>query len=130
MSCDRKAAGASRSGNLRTRWWTPEVRGAFRPSGLQNSGLGGVRLGHGERLSVSPEIILANCPVPQEGKTATCSHCLQWGWGAVNLSTGQIVKWRWKEYLEDFLNPTNRHSLGETELRDLGGCSHLWGGGR
>nr|XP_054600883.1 uncharacterized protein LOC129164488 [Nothobranchius furzeri] len=29
-SCGRKVAGASRGGHPRTRWWTPEVRGAVR----------------------------------------------------------------------------------------------------
>ncbi len=53
--------------------------------GGKNSGVGGVWGGHGERLSVSTEEILAHRPAPQEGKVATHSHCLQWEQGAVDL---------------------------------------------
>ncbi|KAI3369150.1 hypothetical protein L3Q82_026110 [Scortum barcoo] len=38
--------------------------------------------------------ILANCPAPQKGEAVVlCQHCLQCGWGAVDLltSTGDIV---------------------------------------
>ncbi|KAI3358719.1 hypothetical protein L3Q82_015129 [Scortum barcoo] len=42
--------------------------------------------GHGGGLSVGLEEILANRPAPQKGEAVLCQHCLQCGWGAVDLN--------------------------------------------
>jgi len=43
------------------------------------AGVGGVRGGHGEGLSVGLKEILANCPATQEGKAGLGSGCAQSG---------------------------------------------------
>lgn len=48
-------------------------------SGVKNSGLGGVRGGHGEGLSVDLEEVLAN------RKQVLHQHCLSCGWRAVDF---------------------------------------------
>ena len=39
-------------------------------------------------LPVGLEEILANHLAPQEGEAVLHQHCLQWGWGAVDLDWG------------------------------------------
>ncbi len=54
----------------------------------KKSGLGGVRWGHGEGLSVGLEDILANCLAPQEWEAVPYQHCFQWRWTAADLNWG------------------------------------------
>ncbi|KAI3366064.1 hypothetical protein L3Q82_009891, partial [Scortum barcoo] len=62
------------------------------------------------------EEILANRPAPQKGEAVLCQHCLQCGWGAVDLNWGhcQTVE----EILRGLLNPTNLPSSEEAEAGD------------
>ncbi|KAI3377397.1 hypothetical protein L3Q82_008587, partial [Scortum barcoo] len=125
-SCGRKVSGACRGGNPRTRWWTPELTGTSRPSKPQPGTVleaktrvweefGEAMDGGG--LSVGLEEILANRPAPQKGEAVLCQHCLQCGWGAVDLELEDIVG-RWKKYFEDLLNPTDLPSNEEAEDGD------------
>ena len=84
--------------------------------GSKGSGLGKARGGHEGGLLVGLEEILANHPVPQEGEIALHQHCLQWRWGALDLNWDIVA--RWKEYLEDLLNPTDTPSIVEAEAGD------------
>ncbi|KAI3364831.1 hypothetical protein L3Q82_001017 [Scortum barcoo] len=61
--------------------------------------------------------ILANRPAPQKGEAVLCQHCLQCGWGAVDLNW-RTLSGRWKKYFEDLLNPTDLPSSEEAEAGD------------
>lgn len=61
---------------------------------------------------VGLEEILANRLVPQEGEAVPYS-----GGGQLLTSTGEIIR-RWKEYFEDFLDPTDTSSIEKAEAED------------
>ncbi|KAI3367205.1 hypothetical protein L3Q82_008258 [Scortum barcoo] len=61
---------------------------------------------------------LANRPAPQKGEAVLCQHCLQCGWGAVDLNSTEDIVGRWKKYFEDLLNPTDLPSSEEAEAGD------------
>lgn len=142
-SCGRKAAGASRGGNPRTRWWTPEVRGAVR---LKKEAYrawlvcGSPEAADGYRRaqrSAAAAVVEAKTRAWEEFSEATeedyrsapkrfwqtiwrlrggrrqLAHTVYSGGGELLTSTGDIVG-RWKEYFEELLNPTNMYSSEET----------------
>ncbi|KAI3353748.1 hypothetical protein L3Q82_004979 [Scortum barcoo] len=69
-----------------------------------------------EDYRVGLEEILANRPAPQKGEAVLCQHCLQCGWGAVDLNWDIVG--RWKKYFEDLLNPTDLPSSEEAGAGD------------
>ena len=91
QSCGSKVAGTVGCGRSLVRPWNKTPRP--RNSGQLFGGSGG----KSETLS---------CPVFSVG-------------GKLLTSTDSIVR-QWKEYFEDFLNPTNTHSEEEAELEDSG----------
>ncbi|TWW80073.1 hypothetical protein D4764_10G0011030, partial [Takifugu flavidus] len=87
-SCGCKAAGAGRGGNPRTRWWTPEVRGAVK---LKKEAYRGGR--------------------------RQLAHTVLGVRGVLLTSPGAITR-RWKEYFQELHNPTNMYPQGGTESDD------------
>ncbi len=85
--------------------------------GGKKSGLGGVRWGHGEGLSVGLEEILANCLAPQEGEAVPYQHCFQWRWTAADLN------WRYHRTVEVILrgSPQSHRHVFHWGSRGLGG---------
>lgn len=116
QSCSRSAADASSGYNSWTCWWTPEVNCAIKLKKYDKAWLKSrtpeaadtykqasqwvtlivaeeklwwrVRWGHQERLLISLEEILPNCPRTKKGKAALCPHCIQWARGAADLNWG------------------------------------------
>ncbi|KAI3360636.1 hypothetical protein L3Q82_002501 [Scortum barcoo] len=100
----------------RTRWWTPEVRDAVRLKKesyrtMLACGTPDAVDRYQCRLQASRSLPGRSCP---EAKTSGLGGC---GWGAVDLSTEDIVG-RWKKYFEDLLNPTDLPSNEEAEDGD------------
>ncbi|KAI3369145.1 hypothetical protein L3Q82_026103, partial [Scortum barcoo] len=141
--------GACRGGNPnpRTRWWTPEVRDAVRlkkesywtmlacgtPDAFDRYRQAAARTVLEAKTQVWEEFGEAmeedyrsawkrfwqTCPAPQKGEAVLCQHCLQCGWGAVDLDWGHCyMSDGWKEYFEDLLNPTDLPSSEEAEAGD------------
>ncbi|KAI3359498.1 hypothetical protein L3Q82_013894 [Scortum barcoo] len=113
-------------------WQSPEPGGGHR-KGLASKPQPGrswrQKLGSGRSsvrpwggLSVGLEEILANRPAqlsPHKGEAVLCQHCLQCGWGAVDLDWGYWGHCRMvEEILEDLLNPTDLPSNEEAEAGD------------
>ncbi|KAI3370382.1 hypothetical protein L3Q82_024470, partial [Scortum barcoo] len=69
--------------------------------------------------SAFEEILANRHPAPQKGEAVLCQHCLQCGWGAVDLTTqlGTLSDGG-KKYFEDLLNPTDLPSNEEAEAGD------------
>nr|XP_054589525.1 RNA-directed DNA polymerase from mobile element jockey isoform X1 [Nothobranchius furzeri] len=148
-SCGRKVAGASRGGNPRTRWWTPEVRGAVRlkkeayrawlvcgsPEAADRYRIAkrGAAVAVAEAKSRAWEEF--GEAMEKDYRSAPkrfwqtvrrlrrgrqqLAHTVYSGDGELLTSTEAIVG-RWKEYFEELLNPTNAHSEEEPELGGLG----------
>ncbi|XP_054590120.1 uncharacterized protein [Nothobranchius furzeri] len=148
-SCGRKVAGASCGGNPRTRWWTPEVRGAVR---LKKEAYkawlvcGSPEAADRYRISkrgAAVAVAKAKSRAWEEFGEAMekdyrsapkrfwqtvrrlrrgrqqLAHTVYSGNGELLTSTGAMVG-RWKEYFEELLNPTYAHSEEEPEPGDMG----------
>ena len=101
-SCGPKVVGACHGGNLRTGWWTPAVKEAFKlkkeafrawlaqgsPEAAGRSRAAAsavteaktwvsVQGGYGEGLSFGLKEVLANCSATQKWKAGLSSGCLQ-----------------------------------------------------
>ncbi|TWW77409.1 hypothetical protein D4764_12G0007990 [Takifugu flavidus] len=137
-SCGCKAAGAGRGGNPRTRWWTPEVRGAVRlKKEAYRSWLvcGSPEAADRYRLAkqaAAKKVAEAKTQVWEEfgeameedfrsaprtfWQTVRClrggrrqlAHTVLRVHGELLMSSGAIIR-RWKEYFQELLNPTNTY---------------------
>ncbi|KAI3364902.1 hypothetical protein L3Q82_001087 [Scortum barcoo] len=60
--------------------------------------------------------ILANRPAPQKGEVVLCQHCLQCGWGAVDLNWGHC------RTVEEILrgSPQSHNDLPSNEEAEAG----------
>ena len=156
-SCSHKVAGASRGGNPRTRWWTPEVRGAVRlkkeayrawlvcgspeaADGYQQAkrcaavAVIEAKTRAWEEFGETMEEDYRSAPKRfwqtvrrLRGGRQQLAHTVYSGDGRLLTSTGEIVG-RWKEYFEELLNPTNTYSVEETEPGDDLGMGRLISG--
>ncbi|KAK3562735.1 hypothetical protein QTP86_006512 [Hemibagrus guttatus] len=147
QSCGRKVSGASRGGNLRTQWWTLEVRDAVKLK--KESYQVWLARGTPEAAEAYWQAKRTTAVVVSEAKTRVWEEfgeamekdyrtalgkfwqtvrCLRRGkqlsantvysgGGELLAPTGDIVG-RWKEYFEDLLNPTDTPSVEEPEAED------------
>ncbi|TWW68274.1 R2DM Retrovirus-related Pol polyprotein from type II retrotransposable element [Takifugu flavidus] len=99
--CGCKAAGAGRGGNPRTRWWTPEVRGA-------------VKL---KKEAYRSWLVCGSPEAADRGGRRQLAHTVLGVRGELLTSPGAIIR-RWKEYFQELLNPTNTYPQGGTESDD------------
>ncbi|KAK3545682.1 hypothetical protein QTP70_010761 [Hemibagrus guttatus] len=143
-SCGRKVSGAGRGGNPRTQWWTLEVRDAVklkkesyrawlargtpeaaeayrqahRTTAVVVSGAK-TRVWEEFGEAMEKDYRMASGKFWQtvrrlrRGKQLS-ANTVYGGGGELLVSTGDIVG-RWKEYLEDLLNPTDTPSVEEPE---------------
>ena len=148
-SCGRKAAGASRGGNPRTRWWTPAVRDAVRlkkeayRAWLSCGSLDTADRYRRAKRCAAAAVTKAKTRAWEEfgeameedyrsapkrfwstirrlrGGGRQLAHTVYSGSGELLTTTEEIVG-RWKEYFEELLNPTNTHSVEEAEPRVSG----------
>ncbi|TWW77709.1 hypothetical protein D4764_12G0010990 [Takifugu flavidus] len=138
-SCGCKAAGAGRGGNPRTRWWTPEVRGAIKlKKEAYRSWLvcGSPEAADRYRLAkwvVAVTVAEAKtraweefCETMEEDfrsaprrfwQTVRRLRGMLGVHGELLTSPGAIIRW-WKEYFQELLNPTNTYPQGGTESDD------------
>ncbi|KAK3517179.1 hypothetical protein QTP70_000772 [Hemibagrus guttatus] len=145
-SCGRKVSGAGRSGNPRTQWWTLELRDAVKLKESYRAWLAWVTPEAAEaywqaKRTAAQVVSEAKTRVWEEfgeamekdyrmalGKFWQTVWCLRRGkqlsantvysgGGELLGSTGDIVG-RWKEYVEDLLNPTDTPSVEEPEAED------------
>ncbi|KAK3514608.1 hypothetical protein QTP70_021525, partial [Hemibagrus guttatus] len=128
-SCGHKVSGAGRGGNLRTQWWTLEVRNAVKLK--KESYRAWLARGTPEAAEAYRQAKQTTAVVVSEAKTrvweefgeamekdyqTTSGKFWQtWRWRVA--STGDIVG-RWKEYFKDLLNPTDTPSVEEPEADD------------
>jgi len=155
-SCGRKAVGACRGGNPRTRWWTPEVRDAVK---LKKEAYRTLLAGRTpEAADVYRQAKRNAALAVAEAKTRAweefgeamendfrtaskrfwttirrlrrgkqCTvNAVYGGDGALLTSMGDVLD-RWKEYFEDLLNSTNTLSDVEAESGDIGGGPSISG---
>uniref|UniRef100_A0A669C209 Reverse transcriptase domain-containing protein n=1 Tax=Oreochromis niloticus TaxID=8128 RepID=A0A669C209_ORENI len=149
LSCGRKVVGACRGGNPRTKWWTPEVKGATRLK--KESYRAWLACGTPEaadryrqaKRNATRAVAEAKTRVWEEFgeamekdfRTASkrfwqtvrrlrrgkrCSTCTVYSAGGALLTSTEKIVRRWKEYFEDLLNPTDTSSEEEAESGDEG----------
>ncbi|KAK3514795.1 hypothetical protein QTP70_032195, partial [Hemibagrus guttatus] len=147
VSCGCKVSGAGRGGNPRTQWWTLEVRDAIKLK-KESYGAWLAREtpeaaeAYWQAKQIAAQVVSeTKTRVWEEfgeamekdywtasGKFWQTVRCLRRGkqlsantvysgGGELLASTGDIVG-RWKEYLEDLLNPTDTPSVEEPEAED------------
>ncbi|XP_056880293.1 uncharacterized protein LOC130520623 [Takifugu flavidus] len=146
-SCGCKTTGAGRGGNPRTRWWTPEVRGAvklkkeaYRSWLVCGSPEAADRYRLAKRVAAAT-VAEAKPRAWQEfgeamkedfrsaprrffqtvrrlrGGRRQLAHTVLGARGELLTSSGAISR-RWKEYFQELLNPTNTYPQGVTESDD------------
>ncbi|KAK3554945.1 hypothetical protein QTP86_001875 [Hemibagrus guttatus] len=147
QSCGCKVSGAGRGSNLRTQWWTLEVRDAVKLK--KESYRAWLAQGTPEAAETYRQAKRAAARVVAESKTQvweefgeamekryqtasgkfwqTVQHLRKGkqlsantvysGGGELLASTGDIVR-QWKEHFEDLLNPTDTPSIEEAEAED------------
>ncbi|TWW78062.1 R2DM Retrovirus-related Pol polyprotein from type II retrotransposable element [Takifugu flavidus] len=146
-SCGCKAAGAGRGGNPRTRWWTPEVRGAVKlKKEAYRSGLVCGSPEAADRYRLAKRVAAATVAEAKtraweefgeameedfrsaprrfwqtvrrlRGGRRQLAHTVLGVRGELLTSPGAIIR-QWKEYFEELLNPTNTYPRGGTESDD------------
>ena len=77
-----------------------------------------------QEFLLAPKKVLANCPAAQEGRAAHRPHSVQCQRGAADLN--RVFSQPGKEYFR-YLNPTNTHSVEETEPEASGVGSRITG---
>uniref|UniRef100_A0A3P9BAT4 PH domain-containing protein n=1 Tax=Maylandia zebra TaxID=106582 RepID=A0A3P9BAT4_9CICH len=157
LSCGRKVVGACRGGNPRTKWWTPEVKGATRMK--KEPYRAWLACGTPEaadryrqaKRNAAWAVAEAKTRVWEEFgeamekdfRTASkrfwqtvrrlrrgkrCSTCTVYSAGGALLTSTEKIVRRWKEYFEDLLNPTDTSSEEEAESGDEGNDLPISGG--
>ncbi|TWW77380.1 hypothetical protein D4764_12G0007700, partial [Takifugu flavidus] len=146
-SCGCKAAGAGRGGNHRTRWWTPEVRGAVKlKKEAYRSWLVCGSPEAADRYRLAKRVAAAAVAEAKIWAWEEFDEAMEedfrsaprrfwqtvrqlWGGrrqlaltvlgvrGELLTSPGAIIRW-WKEYFQELLNPTNMYPQGGTESAD------------
>ncbi|TWW73420.1 hypothetical protein D4764_15G0008140 [Takifugu flavidus] len=146
-SCGCKAAGAGRGGNPRTRWWTPEVRGAIRlKKEAYTSWLVCGSPEAADWYSLAKRVAAATVTETKtraweefgeaieedfrsaprrfwqtvrhlRGGRRQLAHTVLGLRGELLTFPGAIIR-RWKEYFQELLNPTNTYPQGGTESDD------------
>ncbi|KAK3521856.1 hypothetical protein QTP70_018587 [Hemibagrus guttatus] len=147
QSCGRKVSGAGRGGNPRTQWWTLEVRDAVKlkkESYRAWLARGTPEAAEAYRQAKQTTAVVVSEAktwvweefgeaMEKDYQTASgkfwqtvrrlrrgkqlSANTVYGGDGELLVSTGDIVG-RWKEYFEDFLNPTDTPSVEEPEAGD------------
>ncbi|TWW57306.1 hypothetical protein D4764_07G0000250 [Takifugu flavidus] len=147
VSCGCKATGVGRDGNPRTRWWTPEVRGAIKlKKEAYRSWLvcGSPEAADWYRLAkqvAAATVTEANSWAWEEfgevmeedfrsaprrfwqtvrrlrGGRRQLAHTVLGVRGELLTSPGAIIR-GWKEYFQELINPTNTYPQGGTESDD------------
>ncbi|CAG5929455.1 unnamed protein product [Menidia menidia] len=147
QSCGRRAVGACRGGNPRTRWWTPAVRDAVRlkkesyraflacgtpeaADGYRQSKRHAARVVAEAKTRAWEEFGEA---MEKDFRTASrrfwstirrlrggkqCPTNTVYSGDGVLLTSTRDVVGRWAEYFEDLLNPTGASSVGGAEPGD------------
>ncbi|XP_076740219.1 uncharacterized protein LOC143418639 [Maylandia zebra] len=157
LSCGRKVVGACRGGNPRTKWWTPEVKGATRLK--KESYRAWLACGTPEAADRYRQAKRNAARAVAEAKTRVweelgeamekdfratskrfwqtvrrlrrgkrCSTCTVYSAGGALLTSTEKIVRRWKEYFEDLLNPTDTSSEEEAESGDEGNDPPISGG--
>uniref|UniRef100_A0A669BJZ3 Reverse transcriptase domain-containing protein n=1 Tax=Oreochromis niloticus TaxID=8128 RepID=A0A669BJZ3_ORENI len=157
LSCGRKVVGACRGGNPRTKWWTPEVKGATRLK--KESYRAWLACGTPEAADRYRQAKWNAARAMAEAKTRVweefgeamekdfrtaskrfwqtvrrlrrgkrCSTCTVYSAGGALLTSTEKIVRRWKEYFEDLLNPTDTSSEEEAESGDEGNDPPISGG--
>ncbi|TWW56043.1 hypothetical protein D4764_08G0000300 [Takifugu flavidus] len=146
-SCGCKTTGAGRGGNPRTRWWTPEVRGAVKlKKEAYRSWLVCGCPEAADRYRVAKRVAAATVAEAKtraweefgeameedfrsaprrfwqtvrrlRGGRRQLTHTVLGVHGELLTSPGAIIR-RWKEYFQELLNPTNTYPQGGTESDD------------